>query len=98
MIGFWSIEVTTPKIMKGNYLVATRIWGGASYAVYIDGVQTNIILASDNPNIDSKSTDKSVKLFKMGDVSWTTTRTHKIKVVALISCWLFYDRIEFLPE
>ncbi|MBN1416927.1 MAG: fasciclin domain-containing protein [Bacteroidales bacterium] len=97
MIGFWKIEVTTPKIMKGQYLVASRIWSGISFAAYIDGEQTNIIKSSDAPSEASHSAADATKLFKLGEVNWTTTSEHKIKLVAVNSGTLFWDRIEFIP-
>jgi len=97
MIGFWKIEVTTPKIMKGRYLVASRIWSGIAFAVYIDGELTNLIASADAPSETSHSAADVTKLFKFGEVNWTTTTEHKIKIVAVNSGTLFYDRIEFSP-
>jgi uncharacterized surface protein with fasciclin (FAS1) repeats len=97
MISFWKIEVTTPKIMKGHYLVAARVWSGISFAIYIDGEQTNLINSADAPSETSHAAADASKLFKFGEVNWTTTTEHKIKLVAVNSGTLFYDRIEFSP-
>lgn len=97
MIGFWEIEVTTPKIMKGHYLVTARVWCCISYAVYIDGEQTNVFNSADAPSETSHSPADGSKLYKFGEVNWTTTTEHKIKLVAVNAGMLFYDRIEFSP-
>lgn len=97
MIGFWEIEVTTPKLMKGHYTVASRVWTGVEFAVYIDGVQTAIILSADAGTIKGAVTSDTQSLFKFGEVNWTTSTPHTVKLVALKSGTLFWDRLEFIP-
>ena len=97
MIGFWEIEVTTPKIMKGHYTVASRVWTGVEFAVYIDGVQTRIVLGSDVGTITGAVTTDTQALFNFGEVNWTESTQHKVKLVALRSGTLFWDRLEFIP-
>jgi uncharacterized surface protein with fasciclin (FAS1) repeats len=97
MYGFWEIEVTTPRIMKGNYKVNGRVWAGYSdMKVYIDGeAQPSIITGTPaekgNVKIDTNP------LFLLATVSWNTTTEHKIKLVALTWGMLFWDRVEFIP-
>ena len=97
MISFWEIEVTTPKIMKGHYLVTGRVWSGISYAIYIDGEQTQVYNSSDAPTETSHSPADGSNLYKFGEVNWTTTSEHKIKLMAVNAGTLFFDRIEFSP-
>ena len=97
MIGFWKIEVTTPRIMKGHYTVAGRVWTGVAFAVYIDGEQKAIIKTADVGTVKSSTSADPIALFNFGDVVWTNTTEHKIKLVALASCTLFWDRVEFNP-
>jgi len=86
MNGFWWIELTTPKVMKGTYAVSGNLWSGQlDYAVYIDGVKSAII----------KRTDSGRP--KMGTFTWNSTQSHKIKVVALSWGMLFWDTITFTP-
>lgn len=97
MIGWWEVEVTTPKIMKGPYVVASRVWNGAEYAVYIDGVQTRIVLGSESGTITGAVTSDTWALYNFGEVNWTESTQHTIKLVGLRSQTLFWDRIEFVP-
>lgn len=87
MSGWWWVEVTTPKIMKGKYKITANLWSGQiDYAVYIDGVNTSFILRTD----PAKSTT-------WAEVDWTKTETHKFKVVASSPGLLFWDTIIFTP-
>jgi len=97
MISFWKVEVTTPRIMKGHYILAARVWSGIAFSVYIDGVQTALFNSSDAPTEASHSPADGSKLYKFGEVNWTTTTEHKVKLVAVNAGMLFYDRIEFVP-
>jgi uncharacterized surface protein with fasciclin (FAS1) repeats len=86
MTGFFWIEITTPIIMKGKYAVSGNIWPGrCGYAVYIDGVKTGTVLSGD-PYPP-----------KMGNVEWTKTGEHKIKLVAITAGGLFWDTVTFTP-
>ena len=86
MSGWWWIEVTTPKIMRGNYSITSYQWGGTDYAVYIDGVNTALIKGSD-------PTPGAV----WAEVNWTKTEAHKFKIVTLNPGLMFWDRIIFTP-
>jgi uncharacterized surface protein with fasciclin (FAS1) repeats len=87
MSGWWWVEVTTPKIMKGKYKITSNLWSGQiDYAVYIDGVNTAMIKSSD----PAESTT-------WAEVEWTTTARHKFKVVATSPGLLFWDTIIFTP-
>lgn len=87
MNGFWWIEITTPKIMKGNYKLTANLWSGQlDYEVYVDGVRTALIKSSD----PAKSTS-------WGEFNWTTTEEHKIKVVSISWGMLFWDTVIFTP-
>jgi len=87
MSGYWWIEITTPKIMKGDYALSGFIWDGqASYACYVDGVQTATIQNAGGDGLPV-----------LGDVHWTKTETHKIKLVALSFGLLFWDTITLTP-
>ncbi|HPR32598.1 MAG TPA: fasciclin domain-containing protein, partial [Prolixibacteraceae bacterium] len=86
MIGYWWIEVTTPKIMKGKWSVSGNIWANQNdYAIYVDGVKTGVSLRTDQgaPNL--------------GEFEWDTTREHTIKLVAISWGSLFWDTLDFTP-
>jgi hypothetical protein len=82
MIGFWWIEVTTPKIMKGKYSLSGMVKGGRICDVYVDGVKVVHIAGS-----DSNKTP-------WGDFEWTETTEHTIRMVSTSSSTIFWDTIE----
>jgi len=87
MNGYWWIEITTPKIMKGKYKITGNIWANwVAYDVYVDGVLTASFLKSDDAN--SKS---------MAVVDWDKTESHTIKLVAVSYGTLFWDTVVFTP-
>jgi len=87
MSGWWWVEITTPKIMKGKYKLTSNLWGGqVNYAVYVDGVNTALIKSSD----PAESTS-------WGEFEWTETETHTVKVVAKSPGLLFWDTLIFTP-
>lgn len=88
MSGWWWIEVTTPKIMKGSYTMSGNIWNGQiDYAVYVDGVNTALVKSSDPARTTS-----------WGEFDWDETRPHKVKIVATSPGLLFWDTIIFTPN
>jgi uncharacterized surface protein with fasciclin (FAS1) repeats len=87
MNGFWWIEITTPKIMKGNYRINGNIWSGwVDYDVYVDGVFTATIKRGD----PAESTT-------LAEVVWNKTSEHKVKLVAVSFGILFWDTLIFTP-
>jgi uncharacterized surface protein with fasciclin (FAS1) repeats len=87
MSGWWWVEVTTPKIMKGKYKITSNLWSGQiSYNVYVDGVNTLLVKSSD-----------PAETTVWAEVDWTTTATHKFKVVNTSPGLLFWDTIIFTP-
>ena len=87
MSGWWWVEVTTPKIMKGKYKISGNIWANnIDYAVYVDGVNTGLIKRSDPANTTT-----------WAEVDWDKTERHKIKVVATSPGLLFWDTVIFTP-
>lgn len=85
--GFWWVEVTTPKIMKGKYKLSGNIWSGQTdYDVYVDGIKMASI----------KKTDASPP--PLGDYVWPKTEEHKVKLVATSWGMLFWDTLTFTPK
>lgn len=84
--GWWWVEVTTPKIMKGKYEITSYQWGGTNYAVYVDGVNTALIKSGDQ-------TPGAIWAI----VDWKKTEKHKIKIVTQSPGLLFWDYIVFTP-
>ncbi len=88
MSGWWWVEITTPKIMKGKYILTSNLWSGnITYAVYVDGVNTALIDIND----PAESTP-------WGEFNWTQTEMHTIKVVAKSPGLLFWDTLIFTPS
>jgi uncharacterized surface protein with fasciclin (FAS1) repeats len=87
MSGWWWVEITTAKIMKGKYKMTANLWNGnINYSVYVDGVNSAQILSTD-----------PAKTTSWGEFDWPTTCTHKIKVVATSPGMLFWDTVILTP-
>ena len=90
MIGFWWIEITFPKVMKGKYAVSANVWSGGEdlpmFAAYVDGVKK----ADINARVGGTKMD-------FGEVNWERTEEHKIKLVCTGWGTLFWDSVTFTP-
>ncbi len=87
MSGWWWVEITTPKIMKGKYILTSNLWSGNIICRLYRWVKTaNLINASD----PAESTP-------WGEFNWTETERHTIKVVAKSPGLLFWDTLIFTP-
>jgi len=85
MSGWYWVELTTRKIMKGKYKLTSNLWANnIAYAVYVDGVNTAVIKFADPAETTS-----------WGEFDWTETTTHKIKIVTLSPGMLFWDTLIF---
>lgn len=91
MIGFWTIEITTEKVMKGTYKVGANIWTGGEdlpiFDVYLDGVRI-----ANNVNARISSTK-----MEFGEVTWDKTERHTMKLVCTGWGVVFWDTIIFTP-
>jgi uncharacterized surface protein with fasciclin (FAS1) repeats len=90
MSGFWSIEVTTPRIMKGKYEINAFTRYGPDCLIYIDGVLQEHLYKM------SEGGDNVIPRY-IGTVDWTSSERHTIKLANINSGLLFYDRLEFVP-
>jgi len=87
MNGWWWVQITTPKIIKGKYKMTANLWNGlTNYAVYVDGVNTALIKSSDPAETTS-----------WGEFEWTETTTHTLKVVTQSPGLLFWDTVILTP-
>ena len=90
MLGYWWIEITTPKIMKGHYAVTAGIWTGSqdmpSFTAYVDGIKV--------AEIDARPAGT---IMDFGEVTYTTTEEHKVKLVCTNWGVLFWDTVIFTP-
>lgn len=86
MNGFWEIEITTPKVMKGTYTLSGYVWSGnIDFEVYVDGVKSATVPRS--------GPDRA----PWGEFTWTTTAEHKIKLINITWGILFWDTVIFTP-
>jgi len=86
MNGFWEIEITTPKVMKGKYTLSGYVWANnIDFEVYVDGVKSATVPRS--------GPDRA----PWGEFTWTRTEEHKIKLVNLSWGILFWDTVIFTP-
>jgi len=90
MSGFWSIQVTTPRIMKGRYHIHAFTRVGPDCLIYIDGVLQEHLYKM------SEGGDNVIPRY-IGTVNWTESARHTIRLANLNSGLLFYDRLEFTP-
>lgn len=92
LLGFWWVEVTFPKVMKGRYTVSANIWTGGDdlpiFDAYIDGVKV--------PNSPFNARLSGTKM-DFGEVNWKTTEEHKVKLVCVGWGVVFWDSITFTP-
>jgi len=92
MLGFWTIEITTEKIMKGHYVVTANIWTGGDdlpiFDAYIDDVR---VAANLNARLSATKMD-------FGEQTWTKTETHKVKLVCTGWGVVFWDTVVFTPK
>lgn len=96
MAGLGWIEITTPKITKGNWMVCSNFWYGEMnypvFEIYIDGVKVNEIDARENLYPGSELRDPI-----LAQVKWVKSGEHKIKLVSKYEGRLFWDHVEFTP-
>jgi len=88
MLGFWWIEITFPKVMKGNYqIIYGSPWSNtASFQVFLDGKLTDYHY--DGPRGGNQTIAKA---------EFLTTSEHKIKIVPSIYGALYWDFVQFVP-
>lgn len=87
MLGFYWVELVTPKIMKGKYRITSHLWNNwIDYNVYVDGVKTATVPKTAPANTTS-----------WGEFNWTKTEEHTIRVVNISWGPLFWDYITFSP-
>jgi len=77
--------------MKGHYAVSANIWTGGEdlpiFDAYVDGIRT---ASNINARISGTKMD-------FGEVIYTKTETHKVKLVCTGWGVLFWDTIIFTP-
>jgi uncharacterized surface protein with fasciclin (FAS1) repeats len=93
MIGWFSLSVTFPKVMKGKWEVGIYQpnWGDiTSCLVYIDDV------LCDTHYLGAR-TGGSAGLQKVAEVDWKTTSQHTIRMENYFYGMIFWDYVKFTP-
>ncbi len=93
MIGWFSLSVTFPKVMKGKWEVGIYQpnWGDiTSCNVYIDDV------LCDTKYLGAR-TGGSAGLQKVAEVDWKTTSQHTIRMENYFYGMIFWDYVKFTP-
>ncbi len=93
MLGWWSITITFPKVMKGKYevYILQPGWNDVTdCAIYIDGVRTNYTYTGPYGS-------GSGGIQKVAEVDFKTTEEHSITVRNIVTGMLFWDYVEFRP-
>ena len=90
MSGFWTLQVTVPRIMKGKYQINAYTRVGPDCLIYIDGVLQEHLYKM------SEGGDNVIPRY-IGTVDWTESTSHTIKLASINSGLIFWDRLEFIP-
>jgi uncharacterized surface protein with fasciclin (FAS1) repeats len=93
MLGWWSVSVTFPKVMKGKYDVSIFQpgWNDVTDCIaYIDGVRTPYLYTGPYGTGPGG-------LQKIGEVNFQTTAEHTITLQNTVYGMLFWDYVLFEP-
>lgn len=91
--GYWTLEITLPRITRGHYEVFGFFKKGgnrANVVFYIDGEKIDKVIelnGSDGPFVDEK----------ICEVNWKTTEEHVVKLVTVYPGTILWDRLTFKP-
>ncbi|MFA9391112.1 MAG: fasciclin domain-containing protein [Prolixibacteraceae bacterium] len=91
--GFWTIEITLPRITRGRYMVTGYFKKGgnrANVVFYFDGVRVDKVVelnGNDGPFVSPE----------ICEVNWTKTEEHVVKVVTVYPGTIMWDRLTFEP-
>lgn len=92
--GYWTLEITLPRITRGEYEVYGYFKKGGNRAnliFYFDGEKVDKVIetnGSDGPYVDEY----------ICDVNWTTTQEHVVKLVTVYPGIIMWDRLTFKPK
>lgn len=95
MIGWWSVSVTFPKVMKGKYAISVFQPGWhdvTNCEAFVDGVLTSYLYQG-----NYGGTGGNGGLQKIAEVEFLTTSEHTITLQNTAFGMLFWDYIQFDP-
>lgn len=91
--GHFSVEITTPKIRAGEYTVSGFFFFGGGFAImdcYIDGEYMGVL--------DLTKESWGGPPIKFGDVNFTETKEHTIRLESIVPGGCFWDYVKFTPK
>jgi uncharacterized surface protein with fasciclin (FAS1) repeats len=94
-MGYFWIELTTPKIMKGKYKFSSFWFGGfgtenASFEWYLDGAPLGVVTRFSQGVWGGSPVN-------IAEVEFTETKQHTVKIVSIIPGAIWWDRLIFTP-
>jgi uncharacterized surface protein with fasciclin (FAS1) repeats len=92
--GHFTVQITTPKIRKGKYTMTGFLFFGGGYAImkcYVDDEYIGIV----DPTAANWG-DPPIT-FGKGEVEFTETKQHSIKLVTITPGGCFWDFVRFTP-
>jgi len=93
--GYWTLEVTIPKIARGKYAVTGYFKKGynrANVVFYMDGVKADKVLDLNTIVDGVYFVDEYIC-----DVDWQTTQEHVVKIKTVYPGTIMWDRLTFTP-
>lgn len=93
--GYWTLEVTLPKIASGKYSVYGYFKKGynrANIVFYFDGVKIDKMFDFNTIVDDVVFVDEY-----LCDVDWPTTQEHVVKLKTVYPGVIMWDRLTFIP-
>jgi uncharacterized surface protein with fasciclin (FAS1) repeats len=91
--GFWTLDITLPRIKRGKYKIYGQFKSGnnrANVIFYIDGVKTDGILELNDNNFQ-------IKEHFITDIVWEKTEEHLFRVKSISPGIMMFDYLRFVP-
>jgi len=91
--GFWTLEVTMPRVPRGKYEMYgffKRGYNRANIIMYLDGERIDQVIELNSSNMDFVN-------IHITNVDWSTTQEHVVKLVTVYPGVIMWDRLTFVP-
>jgi uncharacterized surface protein with fasciclin (FAS1) repeats len=91
--GFWTLEITMPRVPRGKYEMYgffKRGYNRANIIMYLDGERIDQVIELNSSNMDFVNVH-------ITNVDWSTTQEHVVKLVTVYPGVIMWDRLSFVP-